>query len=258
MKALISRVPGVTHAAHLLRLLRNQIWFRRDLVRFRSLLAASHDPRRFSVRTADLYPCLSDRTATTAFEPHYTYHTAWAARVLAETKPAKHIDISSSLFFAGIVSAFVPIDFYDFRPAPLQLSGLATKSGDLMRLPFADQSVESLSCMHVVEHVGLGRYGDPLDPDGDLKAMAELQRVVAPGGDFLFVAPVGRPRICFNAHRIYAYRHVLVGFKALQLHRSALIPDDAEKVGMIDDPTEDQIDAQSWGCGCFWFKRSQR
>jgi len=47
--------------------------------------------------------------------------------------------------------------------------------------------------MNVVEHVGLGRYGEPLDPEGDIKAMRELRRVLAPGGSLLFVVPVGRP-----------------------------------------------------------------
>ncbi|NDC42314.1 MAG: DUF268 domain-containing protein, partial [Chitinophagia bacterium] len=56
-------------------------------------------------------------------------------------------------------------------------------------LPFESDSIPSLSCMHTIEHVGLGRYGDQLDPQGDLKAIAELKRVVQPGGDLLFVTP---------------------------------------------------------------------
>jgi hypothetical protein len=59
--------------------------------------------------------------------------------------------------------------------------------------------------MHVIEHIGLGRYGEALDPDGDLKAIRELVRVLAAGGNLLVVVPVGRPRIQFNAHRIYDY-----------------------------------------------------
>jgi SAM-dependent methyltransferase len=184
------------------------------------------------------------------------YHTAWAARILAERRPARHIDISSSLYFSALVSAFLPVDFYDFRPAALNLSGLNTARGDLMKLPFSDRSVGSLSCMHVVEHVGLGRYGDPLDPDGDLKAMAELERVLMPGGDLLFVVPCGRPRVCFNAHRVYAYKQIRDAFASLTLLRFALIPDNANAEGMIDPATESAVDAQEYGCGCFWFRRS--
>ena len=76
---------------------------------------------------------------------------------------------------------------------------------DICALPFADGSIQSLSCMHVVEHVGLGRYGDPLDPMEIEWQCSELQRVLAPGGDLLFVVPVGKPRIMYNAHRIYSY-----------------------------------------------------
>ena len=56
-----------------------------------------------------------------------------------------------------MVSAFIPVEFYDYRPAELSLSGLEFKHADLTHLPFADNSVESLSCMHVIEHIGLGR-----------------------------------------------------------------------------------------------------
>ena len=82
---------------------------------------------------------------------------------------------------------FRAVDFYDFRPAPLSLPDLFAGAADLTALlPFADNSIHSLSCMHVLEHIGLGRYGDPLDPDGDLKAIGELVlRVVARRFDLL-------------------------------------------------------------------------
>src|SRR5947209_7689384 len=65
--------------------------------------------------------CLQDNTAVTAFDRHYIYHTAWAARILSETKPALHTDISSSLYFSSIVSAFIKVKFYDIRPPVLSL-----------------------------------------------------------------------------------------------------------------------------------------
>lgn len=232
----------------------------RRVARFRSELStfeelASRSTVRFPFSREDLYPQLSDATATTGFDRHYVFHPAWAARILAETKPREHVDVSSTLYFCAIVSAFVPIRFHDYRPANLDLSNLASKPGDLLELPFATGSVESLSCMHTVEHVGLGRYGDALDYDGDLKAMAELKRVLAPGGNLLFVVPVGKPKIMFNAHRIYGHDQVIEAFADLKLREFALIPDDPKDGGLIRNATKSQADAQAYGCGCYWFQK---
>jgi hypothetical protein len=172
---------------------------------------------RLSVNLADINPQLSDRASNTPIDRHYTYHPAWAARVLAKTRPDKHIDISSIVSFCAVVSAFIPVEFYDFRPAPVELDGLYTGAADLTQLPFADDSIQSLSCMHVIEHIGLGRYGDPLDPDGDLKAIKELVRVLAPGGNLLVATPVGRARVAFNAHRIYDHEAFAGYFAPLEL-----------------------------------------
>ena len=91
----------------------------------------------------------------------------------------------------------------DIRPLEVDIEGLTPIAGSVLDLPFADGSLESVSCLHVAEHIGLGRYGDPLDPLGTRKAAAELQRVLAPGGQLLFSLPVGRPRVDFNAHRVH-------------------------------------------------------
>src|SRR6185436_12946087 len=154
-------------------------------------------------------PCAFDKTSATPFDRHYIYHTAWAARVVREVGPQYHVDISSSLYFSSIVSAFVPVRFYDYRPPALSLSNHTSSRADLLDLPFPADSVASLSCMHTIEHVGLGRYGDRLDPDGDLKAAGELRRVTARGGNLLVVVPVGRPMLRFNADRVYSYDQVV-------------------------------------------------
>jgi SAM-dependent methyltransferase len=210
---------------------------------------------RFNLAWEDRYPCLDDNTPSTGFDRHYIYHCAWAARVLARTRPACHTDISSSLYFCGIASAFVPMRFYDYRPALLQLSNLSSNTADLLALPFENGSIESLSCMHVVEHIGLGRYGDQLDPNGDLKAIAGLKRVLAPGGSLLFVVPLGSPRVMFNAHRIYSYGQVMEYFGELELKQFALIPDDPQDGGLVYDASKALADRQTYGCGCFWLRK---
>ena len=195
-------------------------------------------------------------TASTHFDTHYVYHPAWAARVLAKVRPKLHIDISSTLYFSTMVSAFVPTKFYDYRPAPLkELPGLECDRADLTKLPFKDNTVESISCMHTIEHIGLGRYGDPIDPEADLKSIRELQRVTAMNGDIIFVVPIGKSKLVFNAHRIYSYSQVMEYFKDFKLEEFFLIPDNAFEKGPIVNATEKDADAQNYGCGCFWFKK---
>jgi SAM-dependent methyltransferase len=225
--------------------------FKKSYERFKRLSAGTRE--RFQLSWEDRYPCLDDTACETEFDRHYIYHTAWAARALAEIKPDSHVDVSSILYFSSIVSAFVPVTSCHFQPVNISLSGLTVRKADLLALPFGDNSVRSISCMHVVEHIGLGRYGDQLDPDGDCKAMAELRRVLAEGGHLLFVVPVGRPRIQFNAHRIYGYSQIMECFNKLTLRQFALIPDQGSQEGIIENATKELADRQTYGCGCFWF-----
>ncbi len=224
-----------------------------DFLKFRKFALLKE--QRFPLRWSDRYPCLNDKTSTTDFDRHYIYHPAWAARVLAQTRPEYHVDISSSLYFCSIVSAFIPVRFYDYRPADLRLSNLTAEPIDLLALPFATGSIQSLSCMHVVEHIGLGRYGDPLDSDGDLNAISELKRVLAPGGSLLFVVPIGKPKILFNAHRIYAFDQISKYFSDFEMKAFALILDNPVEGGFIEQATKELADSQHYGCGCFWFKK---
>ena len=226
----------------------------RDLRTFREQArAAGQALPKFSYR-----PMLKDATAETDFDRHYVYHTAWATRVLARSKPAKHVDVGSSLYFVALASAMLPVEHLDYRPPELRIDGVTARAGDLMQLPFADRSVASLSCMHVVEHVGLGRYGDPVDPAGDAKAVAELQRVLAPGGQLLFVVPVGKPQIVFNAHRIYPFDWAVSRFAELELVEFALITDKKNGGELIVGADPKRVAEQRYGCGCYLFKRPAR
>lgn len=206
--------------------------------------------KRFSVNLLDFYPCIKDKTVKTNFDAHYVYHTSWAARKVREINPSVHTDISSSLYFSGIVSSFVPVDFYDYRPADLRLSNLKSSHADLTNLDFSDNSISSLSCMHTVEHIGLGRYGDLINPVSDLQAISELKRVLSVGGSLLFVVPVGKPKIEYNAHRIYSYEMILDYFKDLELKEFSLIDD---KGFFIENASPELVKDQKYSCGCFWF-----
>ena len=233
-----------------LRRLKLQRNFRLDFAAFNQM-----EDSRFEVKWAERYPCLYDSTSKSAFDRHYVYHTAWASEILAKRLPRKHIDIASDLRFSSLISAFIPVDFYDHRPVDLHLSGFNSYQADLTNLSFADRSVSSLSCMHVIEHIGLGRYGDNLDPEGDLKAASELKRVLAHNGELLFAAPVGMSRIMFNAHRIYSYKMILNMFSGLSLLEFSLIPDSDKTGGLIRNASPSLVAEQKYACGCFHFKK---
>lgn len=214
----------------------------------------SKNDGRFTITAKNLFPCLDDRTSTTGFDRHYTYHPAWAARVVAEIKPALHVDISSILAFSTQLSAFIPVKFYDYRPAILNLSNLESEHADLTQLHFDSNSIECISCMHTIEHVGLGRYGDPIDLQGDLKAINELKRVTKSGGSILFVTPTGgEAKIQFNAHRIYTYDQIVSYFEGCELKKFSLITDYKYPEAFIENATKQDADRQQYGCGCFWF-----
>jgi SAM-dependent methyltransferase len=189
--------------------------------------------------------CLGDATSSTPLDAHYFYQEAWLVRQLITLRPDRHVDVGSSLGTVAAISAIAPTVFVDYRPTRVSLEGLASVCGDIRALPFRSASQASVSSLHVVEHVGLGRYGDSLDADGSICALAELARIVAPGGHLFLSAPVGRPREVFNAHRVFSYR-MLMG----PLHGFALV-----SLALVDDggvfhrrASESQVDTQIYGC----------
>src|ERR1700754_4164602 len=145
----------------------------------------------WSVSALDIYPSLADRLPTTPFDPHYFYQGNWLARRLSEFRPGQHVDVGSSVLTMGVLSAHVPTIFVDYRPLVVHQSGLNCVAADINHLPFADRSVASLSCLHVIEHIGLGRYGDPINADGARLAAQELQRLVGIGGKLYLSTPIG-------------------------------------------------------------------
>jgi glycosyltransferase involved in cell wall biosynthesis/SAM-dependent methyltransferase len=211
--------------------------------------------QRFRTPLSSIKLCLSDKEESLNFDTHYVYYPAWAARALVKIKPKRHVDVSSLLVFNAIISADIKTEFYEFRPANINLPNLSSGFADLLALPFQDNSIPSLSCMHAVEHLGLGRYGDPIDPYADVKAIGELTRVLAPGGNLLFVTPVGQPVVRFNAHRIYSLSQVLGYFSGLELVEFTLIPDGPRNLALVSEANNEMVSAQKYGCGCFWFRK---
>ena len=201
----------------------------------------------------DSFPKLSDRSLTSPYDPHYLYQDTWAAQRIAEQRPERHVDVASRVELPCFLTAFMQVTYVDIRPLEADIEGLESVAGSVLDLPYPDASLPSVSCLHVVEHIGLGRYGDPLSPRGSVEAMRELQRVLAPGGHLYFSIPVGRPRVCFNAHRIHDPRVVPRVFEELTLVEFAGV-DDAGTFSRHRSPAD--LADERYGCGIYHFTRA--
>lgn len=220
------------------------------------------DWRRYSkmpgaerLRLVDAYPCLLDRRVSTPFDSHYYYVNAWAMRRIVATRPAVHVDVGSLAVFSSLLSALLPVVFADYRPLRTTLPGLNNVAADITNLPFTTGSIASISNLHVAEHIGLGRYGDALNPNGSLRAAEELTRVLKPGGTLLFAVPVGRPRTCFNAHRIFSPTAIPGFFPGLQTIECSGVTDEGVFVEHIDPQSLENSD---YACAMFILRNPTR
>jgi hypothetical protein len=221
-------------------------WYLNDWHRYSRL------PDAEPVRFADTMPQLHDLMSKTPIDVHYFWMSGWAMRRILSIQPKLHIDVGSHNLFVNLLSAAIPVLFLDYRPLEVTLPGLNSLAGDILHLPLADRSVQSLSCLHVAEHIGLGRYGDPLNPRGTRQACAELKRVLMPGGNLYFALPVGRPVVCFNSHRIHAPETIVEYFTGLDLVEFSGVHDDGRYVEQVD---LGEFTGSRYACGMFSFQR---
>ena len=160
------------------------------------------------------------------------------ARWIRDAAPTRHVDVGSRIDgFVANVATFREIEVLDIRPAPGEVAGVIFHQLDLMEnLPTGwIGCTDSLSCLHTIEHFGLGRYGDSIDPDGHLKGLAQLKRMVAPGGLIYLSTPIGPERIEFNAHRIFAAETLVSWFADdWEILRLAVIDDEVRVRESVD------------------------
>ena len=205
-------------------------------------------------RWRDWYPALRDRTTVTPVDLNYFYQDTWAAGKILAARPEIHVDLGSTALLVGILAKWTRVISVDVRPLSVALDGLVSCAGTGVALPFRDRSIRSLSSLCVLEHIGLGRYGDPIDAQGTEKAAAELQRVLAPGGDLYVSLPIERDdRVYFNAHRVFSVATVRKMLGELDLEEEVLVQ------GHVKVPPR-QIDAldferQMGVFGLFHFRR---
>lgn len=216
-------------------------------------------PVEWKASWSDVKPMLKDRTAAAgSARGHYFLQDIWAAQRVYARRPPEHVDVGSRVDgFIAHLTAFCPqIKYVDIRPLETGVNNLIGVEGSVCELPFKDKSVPSLSCLHVIEHIGLGRYGDTMDPHGWVLGLSELQRVLSPGGQLLLGTPCGRPRVVFNAHRVFDPAQIVDAMPELVLEEFAYIRD-GRATAWIDGADFVDVAGLSYACGLFRFSRSQ-
>lgn len=194
------------------------IWFFTQLKKFNKMEQNNH------FKSLEYYPCLFDNTTYTPVDPVYFYQDTWFAKNIFQLKPTHHYDVGSSVKTMAIISQFVPVTMIDIRPIEVKLPNFYFIKGSILELPFEDNSIESLSSLCVVEHVGLGRYGDELDPFGSEKAIKELKRVLKINGILFLSVPVdSENKVYFNAHRAFTRDYLLELFDGFTIEEEKYI-----------------------------------
>jgi len=185
-----------------LRSLRGLPRYLRDFRRYRANYAG-----RFEVM-----PCLNDwyeEGGATRLE--YFWQDLLVARRIFAAGPRKHVDVGSLVGgFVAHVASFREIEVFDVRPISAKIPGVSFKQADLMQpvTGMADYC-DSLSCLHALEHFGLGRYGDPIDPKGFERGFLNMAALLQDDGVFYLSVPIGIERVEFNANRVFDPRTIL-------------------------------------------------
>lgn len=142
---------------------------------------------------------------------HYFHQDLLVANRIYENKPQRHVDIGSRIDgFVAHVAAFREIEVFDIRPLNTPVPNIIFKQADIMASDFNIKNYcDSVSSLHTVEHFGLGRYGDTLDYNGHLKGLNNIHQMLKPGGKLYLSVPIGKQRIEFNAHRVFAVKYLI-------------------------------------------------
>ena len=154
-------------------------------------------------RTTPMLKDFGDQAGTAKGD--YFHQDLLVASFVFQNQPNRHIDIGSRIDgFVAHVAAFREIEVFDVRP--LSTTGhpnIIFRQADLMRTD-EEQIADSVSCLHTIEHFGLGRYSDPIDVDGHKKGISNLIRMLKPGGLLYISFPISQQdEVHFNANRIF-------------------------------------------------------
>ncbi|MBL6996694.1 DUF268 domain-containing protein, partial [Desulfobacula sp.] len=207
----------------------------------------------------EFMPCLHDwykEGGTTKSE--YFWQDLLVARMIFEAKPEKHVDIGSRVDgFVAHVASFREIEVFDVRPITTQIPGVIFKQSDLMNpVEGLTDYCDSLSCLHALEHFGLGRYGDPIDPEGIERGLINMASLLRNDGVFYLSVPIGQNRIEFNAQRVFDPREIvmLCNRNSLKLTALTVIKGSGEVLNVEPDETVlGELASERYTLGIFIF-----
>ena len=201
------------------------------------------------------YPCLDDRYSESGTaKGHYFHQDLLVAQKIFKKKPHTHVDIGSRVDgFIAHVASFREIEVFDIREFPTNITNIKPLKINMM-VKIDDELTnycDSISCLHALEHFGLGRYGDPVDFEGFLKGFENIHKILKPGGNLYLSVPIGPQRIEFNAHRIFSVRYLLELISPKYRIDSFSYVNDNEDLFKDVDLSEEEI-ARNFGCsyGC--------
>jgi hypothetical protein len=206
-----------------------------------------------------IYPILNDRFSESgSASGHYFHQDLLVARRIFLNNPVAHVDVGSRIDgFVAHVASFRSIEVLDIRPPVSNtIPNVIFKRADLMA-PI-DKKLEnycdSLSCLHALEHFGLGRYGDPVNYDGYLLGLKNLTKLLKPGGKLYLSVPIGPQRIEFNAHRVFSVGYLLECFSGkYRIDQFSFVDDQGnlhENAPITDTEAKNNYNCVS-GCGIF-------
>lgn len=174
----------------------------------------------FSIREENLYPIITDRSNPAGALNNYMLQDLWAAKLIHRSGVKKHCDIGSRVdgFITHLLAMDIEVTMIDIREYPGKLENLKFVQADATTLDgVEDESIESLSALCSLEHFGLGRYGDPVDPEACFQCFKAMQRKMKKGGRLYVAVPVGKERVEFNAHRIFYASTIAECFSEMEL-----------------------------------------
>lgn len=193
---------------------------------------------------------------------HYFHQDLHVAKLIFKNGPEKHIDIGSRTDgFVAHVATFREIEVLDIRPIKSKVENIIFKQADLMQLPEGMENYcDSISSLHAIEHFGLGRYNDPIDYFGYLKALKNIHAILKPGGKFYFSVPIGEQRVEFNAHRVFSISYLMeILMDDYSLDSFAYVNDKGDLI-VGPEMSSDNINSNfgcKYGCGIFEMTKKQ-